>query len=175
MRRRTGLFVAAALLIALPAGWYFGSPWWTLWRMREAARAGDMATLSSYVDWNAVRSNFWAQGQKSWGSIISEVRPDSNGARRLIALAKRILAKPASGSLSALDGDRIRGWLADMPVGPGGLGGPSDSGYHPAIVHHGLNEFAVINPGSSKENGPVLTFRRHGLGWKLEGVRFGQQ
>jgi hypothetical protein len=172
MKRRTGLLIAAAatLLIVLPVGWYFGSPWWTLWRMREAARAGDVKALDSYVDWNAVRKGFWSQAQKSWGSIIAEVSPRNENGRRLIGLAKRILAKPAT------DSDRIRAWLAEIPVGTGGLSeGKGQNGRRPAIVHHGLNEFSVIDSGASKETGPVLTFRRHGLGWKLEGVRFGQQ
>ncbi|HEX4739347.1 MAG TPA: DUF2939 domain-containing protein [Allosphingosinicella sp.] len=178
MKRGTGILIAAAaaLLIALPVGWYFGSPWWTLWRIREAARAGDVKALDSYVDWNAVRNGFWSQAQKSWGSVIAEVRPNGDGARRLIGLAKRILAKPATDGLSSSDGDRIRAWLAEIPVGTGGLSeGKDQDGRRPAIVHHGLNEFSVIDPGASKEAGPVLTFRRHGLGWKLEGVRFGQQ
>src|SRR6185503_13711838 len=137
MRSRTKILIAAAtaLLIALSAGWYFGSPWWTLWRIREAARAGDMKALASYVDWNAVRTGFWTQAQTGWGSMIAEVRPDNDGKRRLIALAKRILAKPASDSFSPSTAEWIREWLANMPVEAGGLRVRGDNGFRPDVVH----------------------------------------
>lgn len=54
---RTIALAAAALLALLAAGWWFGSPWWTLWRMREAARAGDSETLAAYVDFPALRAS----------------------------------------------------------------------------------------------------------------------
>lgn len=58
MRRgRTFALAAAALLALLAAGWWFGSPWWTLWRMREAAQAGDSETLAAYIDFPALRAS----------------------------------------------------------------------------------------------------------------------
>jgi len=57
MRRRSTIGLAAALLALLAAGWWFGSPWWTLWRMREAARAGDSDALAAYVDFPALRAS----------------------------------------------------------------------------------------------------------------------
>lgn len=48
---------AAIALASLAAGWWFGSPWWTLWRMREAAAAGDAQALASYIDFPAVRAS----------------------------------------------------------------------------------------------------------------------
>ena len=41
-------------------------------------------------DWDAVRTDLWTQGQKSWGWVVSDARPRSDGARRLIALARRV-------------------------------------------------------------------------------------
>lgn len=58
MRRgRTFALAAATLLALLAAGWWFGSPWWTLWRMREAAGAGDSRALAAYVDFPALRAS----------------------------------------------------------------------------------------------------------------------
>ncbi|MGZ8286865.1 MAG: DUF2939 domain-containing protein [Allosphingosinicella sp.] len=57
MRKSRTLAAAAALLVLLAAGWWFGSPWWTLWRMREAARAGDSDALAAYVDFPALRAS----------------------------------------------------------------------------------------------------------------------
>jgi hypothetical protein len=55
-RRKLAIGGAAALVVAAFLAWYVGSPWWTLWRMREAARAGDWKTLASYVDQTAIRA-----------------------------------------------------------------------------------------------------------------------
>jgi hypothetical protein len=41
MRRGRTIALAAALLVLIGAGWWFGSPWWTLWRINEAAEARD--------------------------------------------------------------------------------------------------------------------------------------
>jgi hypothetical protein len=57
MRRPKWKLLAAALAVLLIAGWWFGSPWWTLWRMREAARAGDSETLAAYIDFPALRAS----------------------------------------------------------------------------------------------------------------------
>ncbi|VVE62731.1 hypothetical protein PAN31117_00979 [Pandoraea anapnoica] len=47
--------VVVALLVVL--GLLFGTPYYTLWRARDAANARDAATLSSYVDYPAVRES----------------------------------------------------------------------------------------------------------------------
>ena len=58
MRRRPIIVLAAALLaVVAGAGWWFGAPWWTLWRMREAAQAGDAEALASYIDFPALRAS----------------------------------------------------------------------------------------------------------------------
>ena len=57
MRKGRTVALAAALLVLLAAGWWFGSPWWTLWRMREAARAGDSEALAAYIDFPALRDS----------------------------------------------------------------------------------------------------------------------
>jgi hypothetical protein len=155
MRRRRLILVgiAAAALIAAPAAWYYGSPWWTLWRMREAAQAGDLATLL--------------------GSVLTMALADSHNARRLVAYAKRKLAEvERSSGDSPAD---LTGWLAEVPVRWGGLGGYRTKDNDPIVIHHGLDRFDLRDRRASEENGPVLSFRRHGLGWKLEDAQWGQQ
>ena len=69
MRYRKPILIAAALLIALAAGWWFGSPWWTLWRMREAAAAGDAKAVSAYIDYPALRASTRAQLRERVGPL----------------------------------------------------------------------------------------------------------
>ncbi|MFL6844692.1 MAG: DUF2939 domain-containing protein [Allosphingosinicella sp.] len=53
---RKVLFAVAALLL-LAGGWWIASPWWTLWRMRDAAEAGDARALAAYIDFPALRAS----------------------------------------------------------------------------------------------------------------------
>ncbi|HYE28376.1 MAG TPA: DUF2939 domain-containing protein [Allosphingosinicella sp.] len=167
---RMALAAAAALIVAA-GGWYLGSPWWTLWRMREAARAGDLAALASYVDGPAVREQARREFRAAWESVKAGVRTDTPAGRRVVDLARRQLETAApGGSVRVRD---LQPWLASIPIRLAGGGG--DPNYRPYLVRHGLDAFELRDEGASLENGPVLTFRRHGLGWKLAGVRWGQQ
>lgn len=52
------ILIALLLIAALLAGgWYWGSPWWTLQSMKEAAEARDIDTLSRHVDYTALRDS----------------------------------------------------------------------------------------------------------------------
>ena len=159
MRRRRLILagLAAAVLIALPAGWYYGSPWWTLWRMREAARAGDLNTLAGYVDSAALGRQAEDEAQAVWGSVLRDVRE----------------GKPVDLKALARRHARIEAWVTEIPSRLAGFGRGGD--YEAYIVHRGLERFEVRERGTSLETGPMLTFRRHGLGWKLVALRFGQQ
>jgi hypothetical protein len=163
---------AAALLVAA-AGWYYGSPWRTLWRMREAARAGDLATVASYVDAPVVAARTKARARSFFGSVLTTPLGDNERARRFVAFARRKLAE-----VERWSGDSpadLLGWLAEVPVRRGGFGGYRTRDQDPVVVHHGLDRFELRDRRASEENGPALAFRRHGLRWKLEDVRWGQQ
>ena len=133
---------AAAVLLVLGAGWWFGSPWWTLWRMREAAQAGDAGTLASYIDFEAVRASTKAQLAPRLGPLGSA------------------LARPAVDALVSPTGLR----LALLRNRDGPEGGGLD------LVRTGANEFRLHREGARDGKGD-LVFRRHGLGWKLAEVR----
>lgn len=164
-RRRWALAAVAAILLALPAGWYWASPWWTLWRIREAARAGDLAELAAYVDSAAVEAQAKAELKRSWGSVETAIRSEGEGGRRFADLARRKLAEAGRSSFRPAE---IREWLAGIEIFGGGRGDPY-------VVRRGLDSFELRYRASSLDNGPVLSFRRHGLGWKLAGVRWGRQ
>lgn len=172
MRRRTKILIAAAaaVLIALPAGWYFGSPWWTLWRMREAARAGDAERLAAYVDFDAVRADAKAQAQAEMPSILGALRPKSSLERALVGLAADKVTDRAVNALISPEALRI--WFADIaPPGSGRRGG---SAYVPAIEHEGLDAFEV-HDARKPAHGTRLAFRRYELGWKIVSVRWGER
>lgn len=130
---RTIALLAAALVLSLAAGWWFGSPWWTLWRMREAARAGDSETLAAYIDFPALRASTRAR--------LGPLGP---------------LARPAVDALVS---------PAALRLALGARGGRGGGAGEVELARTGINEFRV------RRGGRDLVFRRHGLGWKLAGVR----
>jgi hypothetical protein len=58
-RRRLGLVVA--LVLVLVGALYYGSPYWTVWRMQTPAEAGEGDRLARYVDFPAVRESVRSQ------------------------------------------------------------------------------------------------------------------
>jgi hypothetical protein len=69
----------------------------------------------------------------------------------------------------------LRPWLASLRIGSFGPGPGGGRGAPLSIVRRGLDGFEVRDGGASLKFGPVLTYRRRGLGWKLVAVRWGQQ
>src|SRR5687768_5783128 len=60
MRRKStiaGLVVLVLLFVGAGAAWYFLSPAWTLRSMVAAAKANDEPTLSSYIDYPALKAD----------------------------------------------------------------------------------------------------------------------
>ena len=47
--------------IILVGGAYLGSPWWTMWNVEQAARAGDAGAVAKVVDFPAVRASLSPQ------------------------------------------------------------------------------------------------------------------
>lgn len=149
MRNPRTLAAAAALLLALlAAGWWFGSPWWTLWRMREAAEAGDSDALAAYVDFPALRASTREQlGLGPLGGLLAGPAVDALVSPKALKLA---LGNGKGGG----DGRKS-----------GGGSGSGGKAPEAELVRAGANEFRV------RRGRRDLVFRRHGLGWKLEEVR----
>ena len=157
---------AAAMLIAVAAAWYLESPWWTLWQMREAALTGDVKRLASYIDFGAVARNHIVE--PGWKSIIAEFAKGGATKREAREYASQLLYAPRPDTLAGTAS--LSEGLTDISLRQRDLiGGPL--GFSPLIKHRGLNEFVVRN--SSTPSPVTLTFRRHGLGWKLEAIRWG--
>jgi hypothetical protein len=144
MGRKARIAIAAALLTALAgAGWWFGSPWWTLWRMREAAEAGDARALESYIDFPAVRASTKAQLGPRLGSLGAALARPAVDALVSPAALRLALAKPRKRRAEAGELELIRA---------------------------GASEFRLHRPDATGGRGD-LVFRRRGLGWRLTEVR----
>jgi hypothetical protein len=154
--RKSWTLAAAALLVLLAAGWWFGSPWWTLWRMREAAEAGDSEALAAYIDFPALR----ASTREQLGSRLGPLGG--------------LVAGPALDAAISPEALRLalgkgRGSAGGGEKGAGAASGRGDGSEPPDVdlSRSGASEFRVRGRHSD------LVFRRHGLGWKLEEIRLG--
>lgn len=151
-KRRTLALATAALLALLAAGWWLGSPWWTLWRMREAAEAGDSEALAGYIDFPALRASTREQLGSRLGPLGGLIAGPAIDAA-ITPEALRVALGKGRGNSSG--GERGSG------EGGGGGSEPQDVD----ISRSGASEFRVEGRHSD------LVFRRHGLGWKLEEIR----
>jgi hypothetical protein len=165
MRRRTLIAGAAILLLALAAGWYVGSPWYTLGEMRAAARSDDADSFDSHVDFPALRADVKAQlGARIQAHVHGGGLGASLGAALGAALVGPLVdaAVSPAGVRAAFDARRenAAGGGASQPL----VKLPRD----PAIHRLGLSEFLLVSRAHPDSG---LVFRRDGLGWKLSGVR----
>lgn len=167
VRRKTLLISAAFALAALAAGWYVASPWWTLWRMREAARAGDWRMVASYVDVDAVTKSTRATIGASIAGALARAQDAENADARDAALA---MAEDWRAELRQGPPEMLKGVAEAVPYSPPDLvAGWLLPGSR--VRRHGLSEFEVLNP--STPSPATFIFRRHGLGWKLDEVKWG--
>lgn len=152
--------VVLTLLIFGAGGWYWGSPWWTLSAMQEAAQSRDVGTLSRYVDYDAVRESLKTQfrdqakqGPAGGGSVFgSLVR--GGVAERLVDLA--------------VTPDAMRVIFASAPLAEDNARGPirlkaSDM----KLRRDGLTRFSL----ERRDGKPgALIFRLRGAGWVLTDI-----
>lgn len=73
--------VVVALLVVL--GLLFGTPYYTLWRARDAANARDATALSSYVDYPAVRESLKVSLHDELSRQMDKQRSNAFGALAL--------------------------------------------------------------------------------------------
>ena len=129
------------LLAAAGAGWWFLSPWIALKGMRDAARAHDVAALTAYVDYPALRED--VRGQFRARAAETGSTPGHLAERLMLGLI-------AEGAIkAAIDGYALR--AEDMEM-----------------RRDGIDQFRIV---AKDGRGIELVFRRHGLGWKLAGLR----
>lgn len=158
MTLRRWIVAGAAAFVVLAAGWYFGSPWLTLYQIRNAAEARDATALSSHIDYEALREDVRRQ-------LREKLRAE--GVTR-----GRLGESLVIGAIT--DG------VADAVVRPEGLAAifaaeaaAPDTPFRMrasemAVRRDGLDQFRLVKRDGQ---GGELIFRRHGLGWKLSAVK----
>jgi Protein of unknown function (DUF2939) len=164
---RGRILLLGAALTGLFLAWYVGSPWWTLRRMEAAARAGDWATLASYMDMDAVRKASEANAAAGQRGALQYAREAHTERERDFGLANaetfRQMARAGPAQLAKDAEDAIAFRPTELIAGSLWL--------DPRFERSGLDTFTIRRNATPSPG--TFVFRRYGLGWKLDAVRWG--
>ena len=170
MRGGRGILVMMVLAIAIGAGWWFASPWWTLRQMRAAADAHDGARLSAFIDYPALREDLKGELNQAMAREMAR-----NRQIEVSPFAAALAAAFAGPMIDALvTPERIEAMFARRAASPQPVPGivphvplpRADRLDRLRVEREGLNRFRLV---TGKAKG-AMQFRRAGLGWKLVGV-----
>lgn len=153
---KRGIWILATLLVLAAAGWWFGSPWWTLYRIKQAADARDMQALSAYIDYPALRSDMKAQIRAQLPRSVVEA-PREVGALLTGALAEGLV--DATVRPETIGAIFAAGSMVKRP--------PPIRAEDLEMRRDGLDQFRMVRKDGSPGE---IVFRRHWLGWKLAGI-----
>jgi hypothetical protein len=151
-------------------GWYVGSPWITLYNLRNAVEHRDVETMIGYVDFVALRQNL--KDQVRANAPPSTPRTDASGwslpnpGGTDYAMVDRQIDRfinpdTARAMFFRADGGGTfdtRGRIDDL----------AEMASDIAIDRKGLGTFVVH--GKNSPEGLGFVFTAHGLNWKLSGV-----
>lgn len=179
-----GRWIAALVGICVLFGaWVFGSPHWTLYQMRDAARDRDADAFAKYIDFPPLRESLKSQLR---AQMLAEAqRPESaRGFGAAGAMFAMALVDPMIDGLLTPDAMRVmfaereEAAPQEQQAPPGGKAGnatpqrrraPLGVNTDGASVSYGLNEFHLRTGDGT--GSAVVVFTRHGLSWKLSDIR----
>lgn len=173
MRKWTIVVVVVVALAG--AGWYFGSPWWTLYQVKQAAERKDVEALIGYIDFDAlkldIKTQMHAQARQEAAAEHSPIDPAAEEMADQ-TVDSEVSAGNVRQFLRAQFGAKPNAAAAPSSSGGGEPGGssPADQiGKNIALDRAAFDTFVVH--GRDKPDGVWLTFKLHGLGWRLAGLR----
>ena len=175
--RKKHLIAGGVLLLALVAlagGWYYASPGLTVKAMVEAAQGSDEARFSSYVDYDALRTDMKSE---LTSRLKAEAKRDGSAQAKLGVAMGLAMINPIVDSMVSPKGMKTA--FANLAkeqqaAKAQGEGSGKDGGAKgtvpaadPQIRRQGFNRF-IVTGKDTPESG--LVFERRGLSWKLSGI-----
>ncbi len=159
------VLAAIAILIAVGAGWYFGSPRWTLYQMKAAAEAGDVEKLASYIDFPKLRSSLKEELKANAAAQLQK-------AKGMEALGAMLAINMVDGLVDGMVTPSVlrKVFVRDKRSGPEGMTAVDATANDVVIDRSTFDRFVLRSPNAGTG---ALIFDRSGLGWKLTGIRMG--
>lgn len=160
------IILTLAAIVALTAGWVFGSPHWTLYQMASAAETRNGEKLANHIDFPSLRESMKSQLK---GKMAAELAGEQEK-NPFAALGAALAINLVDGFIDALlTPEAMRAMFANAPSAQGTKNAAGFSS-NDADIHYGLNEFR-LTPRAGNSDGSAMIFKRHGLGWKLADIR----
>ena len=128
-------FLSLILLIAVViVGVYYGSPYYTVWQLEQAAKGGDAHAIANFIDFPAVRANLSPSLSAALQANIDaeKIKPHSFLDRIGMAIAPLFHGKPAD-TLVTPEGVAVMLKTAEPP----GYRNPFHAGREPDAAHPG--------------------------------------
>ena len=168
MTRQAKVYAAIALIaaIVLGAGWYFGSPRWTLHQMQAAAQAKDADKLGGYIDFPRLRESFKEQMKAKMAAEMAKTKDDNPFAALGATLAMGMIDGMVDGLVTPA---AMREVFANAPEPEPGEGKIGVRVKNLDFQRTGFSEFHLVN--QEDKEGSSLVFKREGLGWKMTEIR----
>ena len=170
---------AVAVLAIVSVGWYFGSPYWTLKQMRDAAVARDAETVAEYVDFEGVRSSLKEQLNAKMAAEMARQRGQNadNPFGAMGAMLAGGIVNQLVDAVVTKEGVRQM-MIAGRPLNPDTRQSAREDS-KPAdwtITRNGFSQFTLtVKPESDQPVDPKhivhLVFERDGLSWRLHEIR----
>ena len=164
MRRKStiaGLLVLVLLIVGAGAAWYYLSPAWALRSMVAAAKANDEPTLSSYIDYPALKADLKKDLSARFDAEAKKT--DDPTAKMGMAIARSMMDGVINAFVSPA-GIRATMVTFDETDVPPAM---KKNAGKPKIERLGFNRFRLSREESP---GSGFVFERRGLGWKMVGV-----
>ncbi|TFI58950.1 DUF2939 domain-containing protein [Sphingomonas parva] len=170
---RKNLVVAGAVLLLVlggVAGWYAFSPAWTVQAMMDAARDGDEAGFSRYVDYPSLRADMKSELA---ARLNQQARQDPSPQGKLgLAVGMALLEPMVDRLVSPKAMEQAFAQLAAEKKRERAGAKRGAGARMPEIRRDGFSRFHVA-ARDRPESG--LVFERQGLGWKLVGIDLPQR
>lgn len=165
-KTRLHVAIAALVVMLLSAGWYFGSPRWTLHQMQAAAQAKDADKLSEYIDYPTLRASLKEQMKAKVAVEMAKMK-DGNP---FGALGAAFAINMIDGMVEALvTPTAMREVFANATEPKPEEGKIGVRVKNLELERNGLSEFRLIN--QKDKTGSSLIFKRNGLSWKMTEIR----
>jgi len=174
--RRHAVLFSLVVVVVLAGAYLYASPYLTVSKVRRAAQAGDVDTVSAHVDFPALRERL----KGSMGAFMAKrmAKDDtlrSNPFAALGAAPGMMMADKMVDLMVTPEG--VRAMVAGQrPQPPQPEGRPRETPQRsqdgPAMRHEAFDRFTVTFPGRERpEDSFTMVLRRSGLTWKLTAVR----
>ena len=176
------------LIVVLVTAVYLGSPWWTMWNVEQAARAGDAGAVAKVVDFPAVRASLSPQLTAKLQAALDreQAKPASILDKITLFASKLFVPKPVD-TLVTPEGVAYMLKTAEAPewknplahdkatAASASTAQPSLDLWHSGYVADDLDQFhaTVANKLAPGHTVSVKMLRRGFMTWKIISIDLG--